>query len=102
MTLSHKLHSNKKLHKYGGLANKIICIFFWIQIRSFVSCLVKLSRQMCRGLLIHLTLFTEDANSVQLSVVVDAHANIDVDFDVHDYFDVDNYILKLDMLAAFV
>ena len=57
---------------------------------------------MCRGLLIHLTLFTEDANSVQLSVVVDAHANIDVDFDVHDYFDVDNYILKLDMLAAFV
>ena len=57
---------------------------------------------MCRGLLIHLTLFTEDANSVQLSVVVDAHANIDVDFDVHDYFDVDIYILKLDMLAAFV
>ena len=38
MTLSHKLHGNKKLHKHGSLANKIICIFFWIQNRLFVSC----------------------------------------------------------------
>ena len=29
------------INKHGGLANKIICILFWIQIRSFVSCLVK-------------------------------------------------------------
>ena len=60
------------------------------------------SRQRCRGLLINLTLVVEDANSVQPVVDVDVHANIGVDFDVHDYFDVDNYILKLDMLAAFV
>ena len=44
------------------------------------------SRHMCRGLLVHLTLVVEDATSVHPVVDVDIHANIDVDFDVYDYF----------------
>ena len=57
---------------------------------------------MCRGLLVHLTLVVEDATSVHPVVDVDVHTNRDVDFDVNDYFDVDIYTLKLDILAAFV
>ena len=84
MTLSHKFPANKKLHRHGGLANKVICIYFGSRSDHLYPALS--SRQRCRGLLIHLTLFSEDANSVQPVVDVDIHANIDVDFDVYDYF----------------
>ena len=70
-------------HLYPALSSQAVrCVvgswFTWL-------CLLKMQTQ---------------CNSVLLLMLMPFH--IDVDFDVHDYFDVDIYILKLDMLAAFV